>query len=277
MDVSQGHGVTEWFEWRDAPRGDFAVVGDPISHTWSPRLHEAAYRASSLPYRYRAIRVYAEEFDDAIARLTEIGYRGVNVTLPLKEAAYWWAQDVDEASRPYGALNTLELESRRGTNTDAPGFLRALASEKIAPHARALVLGAGGSARTVARALVSAGHEVWLWNRTEARAEELARSFSPELPLADKPHVAGFHLLVNATSATTTGEAFEVDWKDPCTDALAFDLAYGPEPTPFVAAARAAGIRACDGARMLLEQAALSFEWWLGIPASREAMWRALS
>jgi len=269
--------VNEWFEWREAPGGDFAVVGNPIAHSWSPRIHRAAYRALGLRLHYHAIRIFAEEFEEALAFLRERGYRGLNVTLPLKEAAYWWAQEVDGESQPYGALNTLELASRRGTNTDAPGFLRTLEAQSLRAPARVLVLGAGGAARTVARALVSAGYEVALWNRTRERAEALSSSFTPNLPLVESPRAAGFHLLVNATASGTTGGTLEVDWAGAPTSALAYDLAYGSEPTPFLQAAANAGIRTCDGARMLLEQAALSFEWWLGVPAPRDAMEAALS
>ena len=114
------------FEWRTAPHGDYAVVGDPISHSLSPLIHAAAYQSHGLEYRYHAIRVPLEEFADALAHLTNIGYRGLNVTVPLKEAAFEWCQSFEAESEQFHSINTLRLADRRGLNTDAPAFISTL-------------------------------------------------------------------------------------------------------------------------------------------------------
>lgn len=284
-----------WHEWRDAPAADYAVIGDPIAHSWSPKLHRAAYRAFGLDERYEAIRVPLEEFTEALKHLTNLGYRGLNVTIPLKEAAFAWARSVDAESTPYRALNTLSLSDRRGTNTDAPGFLDMLACLGFPnpPHAvrgtftatkervtqgesnpereHVLILGAGGTARTLAIALQNHGFKVTIWNRTRQRAEDLAGEV-PGLLVLDKPTAKGCGLIVNATATGLTGETPPVDWTGAESGALAIDAVYASEPTPFMQAARAQGLEAADGRLMLVAQAARAFAWWHGGAPPYDAM-----
>ena len=131
--------------WRDAPGADFAVLGDPVGHSRSPKMHEAAYRALGLKHTYVAVRVCAEELPEALDHLAKKGYRGVNLTVSLKEAGARWALHPDEFVKRVGSANTLNLLERTATNTDAPGFIDTLPPLAVWPPSRVLVLGAGGT------------------------------------------------------------------------------------------------------------------------------------
>jgi shikimate dehydrogenase len=264
-----------FFEWREAPKADFAVIGDPISHSLSPKMHMAAFEDLGLPWTFVAVRVARGEVGEALDSLRGRGYRGVNVTVPHKEEAFAWVERTDEFSKRVEAVNTLDLRERESINTDGAGFMGTL-SELGVPSGRALVLGAGGSARAMATALFLGGYEVAIFNRTELKAKELVKRVSIEAEVLATPDPAGACLIVNATSAGFTGRSPDLDWSRAEPGALAYDLSYGAEPTPFLARATEAELRTCDGRLLLVAQGALSFEYWLGIPAPREAMLKAL-
>lgn len=258
-----------WYEWRDAPPADYAVLGDPVSHSRSPAMHGAAYRRLSLDLRYIAIRVPEDEFCLALDRLATLGYRGVNCTVPLKGAAFAWSG----SDRPDRSINTLRLDSSEGTNTDAPGFLDTLADRAV-PVGRALVLGAGGTARTLLHALHQAGWDLATWNRTPSRLRDALNGLALRADILEEPDPEGCSLILNCTSAGLHGEAPPVQWRRAHPDALAYDTLYGE--TPFVEDAKRHGLDAIDGKAMLVAQGARSFEWWLGVPAPREVMWQAI-
>lgn len=266
--------MTGWTDWRDAPPAEYGVVGDPIGHSLSPRMHRAAFRELGWTYAYRAIRVPAAEFNPALDWLTRLGYRGLNVTQPLKEAAFAWADEIDEESRRYGALNTLCLARRRGTNTDAPGFLDVLNQLKARANSSVLLLGAGGTAQALARALIRAGFRLGIWNRTLSSAQALAASIGGQA-LADAA-VADFEIIVNTTAAHLTGDCPLIDWRGASGVAIAIDAGYGVGPTPFMRQATDCGVPTTDGRSLLLAQGARSFEWWHETPAPREAMQAAI-
>jgi shikimate dehydrogenase len=249
------------------------VIGDPIGHSWSPKIHAAAYAHLGLDHKYEAIQVPLEEFDEALAGLAEKGYRGLNVTLPLKILAYNWATP-DEASIAYGALNTLDLRTKQGTNTDAPGFLDTLSDLGVEKGTEILLIGAGGTAMALGLALVRAGFDVRVTNRTPAKAEELAirigAKFQTDLNLGSAK------VILNTTSSGISGEKLPIDWTQAGPKMLAYDAMYQTDPTPFLADAQAAGCRVTDGRRMLVAQAARSFEYWLGSEAPRDVMLSAL-
>lgn len=194
------------------------------------------------------------------------------MTLPLKFEAVEWAEHLEdwEGCLPLAGANTLNLITRAAISTDESGFLTSIGSP--APG-RALILGAGGSAQALALRLKNEGWEVAVWNRTAAKWQDFADEFEV-LDLADP---SGADLIVNATSASLSGSELPVLWDRAGSHALAYDLAYGDEPTIFLQRAIQCGLRAQDGRRMLMEQGALAFEWWLGIPAPREDMLTAIS
>ena len=139
--------------WRQAEKGDYAVIGDPVGHSLSPRMHMAAYKHLGLDLIYRAIHVPMEELDEALDSLEDLGYRGVNITLPLKERALAACRILEGPCELYGATNTMRLADRAGINTDAPGFIETVKELGIAPGASVLLIGAGATARTLAHAL----------------------------------------------------------------------------------------------------------------------------
>lgn len=258
------------YEWHEVPPADFAVIGDPVAHSRSPQMHEAAYRALGLNLRYVAVRVSAGKVGEALDHFREIGFKGVNVTVPHKVEAMDWA-DPDELAEKIGAANTIDLHSRIATNTDAPGFLDTLEPLGLTQGARVLILGAGGSARAIAAVLPAAGYEVSIWNRTPTRAEELAREFglnSVGLATAD------YDLVVNTTSAGLSREGLPMGWDQALPGTVVYDLVYGN--TPFLQEAEARGLRTLDGKELLVAQGARSFEFWLGIAPPRDVMREAI-
>lgn len=260
-----------WFEWRDAPPGDYAVVGDPIGHSLSPVIHMAAYGALSLPLRYMAIRVPAGELSVALERLGALGYRGANATAPLKEEARAWASERDTAVENAGCANTLDIRTGRATNTDGAGFLQLLESEGLLPPASVLLLGAGGAARGVGIAMAGRGYTLNVYNRTESKAKDLAQRLGGRAMGAADP--TGCAAVVNATTA---GGDLGLAWERVEKHVLAVDLRYGRDPTDFLATAASRGVRTVDGRDMLLEQAALALEWWIDREAPRDVMRKAL-
>jgi len=264
------------YRWREAPEAEFAVIGDPVSHSLSPKMHQAAYRALRLIHKYNAIQVPLGEVDQALSRLVALGYQGINVTVPLKEEALEWCDTREPLAAQIRAANTLRLTNRECINTDVPGFLDTI-EPFVFINRTALVLGAGGSARAIAAALLLAGFDLFLYNRTTARAEALGE----EIGIAPD-HVrveadpAGVSLLVNTTSASLNNDDVPILWDRAEPETLAYDLMYAAEPTPFLRAAASRDLRTMDGRKMLVAQGARSFEWWLGIEAPQEIMLEAL-
>jgi len=255
-----------------------AILGDPVEHSRSPAMHNAAFEALGLDFVYVALRVRRADLGQAIAGVRALGIAGLNVTVPHKEAIIPFLDRLSPEARAIGAVNTVVRRGRRleGYNTDAEGFLRAVRDMGFRPRGRhAVVLGAGGSARAVAHALVQSGiRRLTILNRHLARAAALLEGLDTRgvaidvgrLALADSPDgVFSADLIVNCTSLGLDGKTvppFEI--KSTRSGCLFYDLVYGPHPTPFVAAARRQGRTAENGERMLLEQARLAFRIWTG-------------
>ncbi|MBS1703119.1 MAG: shikimate dehydrogenase [Armatimonadetes bacterium] len=267
--------MNEVFDWKNAPSAEFAVIGHPISHSLSPKMHAAAFAALGLSSSYVAIEVQPGEVDSALDHLASLGYRGVNVTVPHKEDAFRWCETVSDVAQRLHVCNTLDLQKRDGTNTDGIGFIRSLNGHDFGSR-QALVLGAGGSARSILDSLLADGWEVFLWNRTQSRAEELIERFGFEATVIDRPSLAGKSLVVNTTSASLGGHRLPLQWSEASHETLAYDLAYGHGLTPFLADAAEHGLPVLDGRKMLMEQGAAAFEFWWGKTAPRKEMLAAL-
>jgi shikimate dehydrogenase len=252
-----------------------AVVGYPVSHSRSPAMHNAALAELGLAgsWSYEAIEVAPEHFADLVRSLADDGFAGVNVTVPHKLAALALADSASEAAREIGAANTLSI-SRAGIaaeNTDAGGLLAALGEPQAGR--RALVLGAGGSARAAAWALRNAGAEVYVWNRTASRAEALAAEL--EVAVAATAS-ADYDLVINATTIgleqaslrpPEPGDLKALPFDADSIDATqtVVDLVYGPHETALSAHARASGARLIDGLDVLVHQGAASLRIWTGL------------
>ncbi len=264
------------YPWREAPKADFAVIGDPVAHSLSPKMHAAAYAELKLPYAYVAIHVPQMEVAMALEHLDGLGYKGVNVTVPHKEEVLLWADSVESFATRVRAANTVSLATREAINTDGPGFLETLNDLNVAPGEKVLVLGAGGSARALIAALSDASYEIGLWNRTEERAYALLEQLNIVARLQQSIDVSDYRLVVNATSSGIDGDDLGIDWSKAAPRTIAYDLYYGPKPTPFLQAAFEKGVKTVDGRLLLVAQGAGSFEWWLDMEAPRKAMMKAI-
>ena len=251
-----------------------ALLGDPVEHSLSPKMHTAALVAMGIAGSYEAIRVSGEEFEGCVAQLSVSGFVGANVTIPHKGRAARIGKTDDDIVLRVGAANCLKFDSGNVycRNTDAPGFL---AHIQGFPCGNALLLGAGGAGATVAYALLSIGWRVTIWNRSRSRAEELAARIGCNA--IEKPDPAGCALIVNSTPVgLKPGEMPEIIWDNVDENAVFYDVAYREEPTDFLKRAAKIGCRTIDGREMLVEQGALSLEWWTGRIAPREVMRSAI-
>lgn len=257
----------------------FGVLGWPVSHSRSPAIHAAAYRELGLEgFAYQLLPVPPELFADTVRALPAVGFRGANVTIPHKEAALRLADTASAAATAIGAANTLVFtaDGIAADNTDAPGLLAALPCS-VAGR-KAVVLGAGGSARAVVWALLNAGaSEVGVWNRTAVRAAQLCE----EVGGYPVEQVDEGDLLINCTSVglSKPEETFDLLPVTPKTLAgfdCVVDLVYTEQQLPLIATAQKAGIKTVDGLKILVHQAALSFELWTGLTAPLAAMERAV-
>ncbi len=255
----------------------YAVFGHPVSHSLSPRIHAAFGKQTGIALDYTAIDAAPADFMQALHAFAAAGGKGANVTLPLKQAAFALCNVTSERARRAGAVNTLIRNDGHwhGDNTDGVGLVRDL-TERLGLDLRgrrALLLGAGGSARGVAPALLDAGiSELIIANRTSERADSLADALGePERAHSrywdDLVNEGDFGLIVNATSASRGDlQEFALPFALSTPRTLAVDLNYGEAAIPFLAWARTAGCRdVADGLGMLVEQAAASFELWHGV------------
>ena len=268
-------------------RKRLAVLGQPISHSRSPAMHNAALAELGLAdeWSYEAIEVGPSDFESLLRGMAAEGFVGANVTVPHKVAALELADETSEAARAIGAANTLSFTGGRiaAENTDARGFLDSLPARPAGR--RALVLGAGGSARAVVWALVTEGALVSIWNRTAEKAERVADEFGAlALPSHDERLATGnFDLIVNTTTVGMGGSGEgRVNLKSlPIrADSLGethqlVDLAYGPAETELARAARAHGAAVVDGLEVLVRQGAASLRIWTGQDPPIETMRRA--
>ncbi|MBI3781455.1 MAG: shikimate dehydrogenase [candidate division NC10 bacterium] len=271
----------------------FIVFGDPVEHSLSPVMQNAALQAAGIDGLYIPWRVKPEGLPIAFESLRRMeNFGGANVTLPHKEQAASLVDELSSEAASVGAVNTLVPRGGHllGATTDGRGFLRSLQEEAgFVPRGRqAVILGAGGAARAVAWSLAEAGvSRLFILNRTVERAESLALLVSrgcgvsaiglcPSDPRVSEK-LADSELLVNATSvglAASDPPAINPALLHP--RILVYDLIYRPRETALLREAKKRGCRVLGGLGMLLYQGALAFELWTGQKASEEAMRRAL-
>jgi shikimate dehydrogenase len=255
------------------------VIGWPVAHSRSPRLHGYWLERYKIDGAYVPLAVQPSQVAQALRMLGVMGFRGVNVTVPHKEAALAAVDVIEPVARRIGAINTITMEadgSLRGSNTDGAGFLAHLRAS--APGwtvaGAVVVVGAGGAARAIVAALADAGvPEIRVVNRTRERAEELARSRdgSTDGSIKVMPWIArdgaldGASLVVNTTTLGMTGQPpLDINLRCPASLVVA-DIVYNPLVTKLLAMARERGLRTADGLGMLLQQAVRGFELWFGI------------
>jgi shikimate dehydrogenase len=265
------------------PPSRLFVLGHPIAHSLSPRIHGAALASAGIGIRYEALDVDPSTFDETIARL-KAEYAGGNVTLPYKERMRDACDVVSDLARHVGAVNTFWTDDTGrlvGDNTDVGGFSYA-ACELLGTAPRDMsvgVLGAGGAAAAVLAAVEQwPGCMAHVYNRTPERARLLCERFGAfAQPVDDVGVIAGADLVVNATSIGLHDNSLPMDLSLLVRfETSVLDLVYKRPETRFVHALRSRGIRAADGTTMLVRQAALAFEKWFGIAADVAAMYASL-
>jgi shikimate dehydrogenase len=265
----------------------FALLGDPVAHSFSPRMQNAAFRAAGIDAVYVALRCDAAEAVGLIRGIARAGGGG-NVTLPHKGAALAAIEVPTRAVTGTGACNTFWLERGRvhGDNTDVAGFARAAtAVVDTLAGARVLVLGAGGGAAAALRALIDAeADRVTLLSRTPERAARLAALQDVDgrvvrvVAQGELRAAESWDLVVNATPlGLRPGDPLPLDLDRAGRIGAVFDMAYGRSPTPWVCEARARGIPACDGLEMLVEQGGAAFRDWFGVEPPVSAMRDAIA
>jgi shikimate dehydrogenase len=265
------------------PPGRLVLLGKPVTHSLSPVFQNAALAAAGFTLRYEAVDVVAQDLPAMLASLARDRGAG-NVTLPHKEAVAALCATRTPVAERVGAVNTFwtDADGRLvGDNTDVGGFhaaaRRLLEREPI--ELTVAVLGAGGAAAAVCEAVSSwSRSRVVLHARTRERAERLATRYASCLTIvsSEMDALEGADLLVNATPLGLEGSMMPIAPGMIPKHVAVMDLTYRRGRTPWASACRARGLRAEDGLPMLIEQGALAFERWFGMPPDREAMWRAV-
>ena len=260
----------------DTPR--FAVVGNPIAHSRSPAIHAMFGAQTGIALQYDTLLSPLDDFPGTVRQFFDAGGRGLNVTVPFKEQAHALADRLSERARLAGAVNTLWRQDGQlhGCNTDGVGLLSDL--ERLQARldgARVLLIGAGGASKGVVYPLLQAGcARLRIVNRTAARALAMREHFGQQLPEQAARLSAGgldqaegeWDVVVNATSSGLQDTAPELPGLRYAPGALAYDMLYAAQPTPFMRQAERQGAaRRVDGLGMLVGQAAASFAIWNGV------------
>jgi shikimate dehydrogenase len=291
--------------WDAAVRGAdlpirLGVFGDPVEHSFSPQMQNAALDAADMKMRYARFQISPEELQPALRLLPSLGFIGVNLTIPHKLSGALSVDELDEFARRAAAINTVRVDGEKllGFNTDGPGFARAIRSEFSVDlrDLRVLLFGAGGAGRSIALQCAAEGCErLVLVNRDAAKAEQLAgelkvafadtRVAAPVPRLQAVPweehalrfQIANTDLVVNATSlGMNRSDPALLPASRLAPHLMVFDTVYARARTPLLLAAAEAGARGANGLSLLLHQGALSFESWFERDAPVEAMRSAL-
>jgi len=264
------------------------IIGDPVSYSRSPAIHNAAFRALGLDLVYVPLPVSAGDLGVAVQGLRALGMRGASVTVPHKGAVVPLVDWLDTDARMAEAVNTIVFDGGqlRGYNTDITGVRDAVLNAAAEPleGSTALVFGAGGAERAAAVALARLGMDLTIVNRTATRATRIAELVAIAVPdvrcrqlapdAVTPADMAAHRLIVNATSLGMVGESKVPPWMADNVSAgqIVFDLVYAETETDLIVRARGRGAAVIDGLEMLVRQAAVAFELWTGRPAPLKVM-----
>ena len=266
------------------------IIGMPVAHSRSPVVHNYWLEEHGLPGRYVLLPVEPERLADALKGLVALGFRGVNVTTPHKQAVMPLLDHVDPMATRIGAVNTIVVEpdgTLRGFNNDGNGFLQSLRDEKAdwkPDDGPIVVVGAGGASRAILVALASQGaKEIRLVNRTRETADMLAHALGGPIKVVPWEQrtqaLEGAATLINATTQGSAGKPpLDLPLDTLPRDAIVGDAIYVPPQTPLLAAAKARGNRTVNGLGMLLNQARPAFQAWFGpLPTITPGLRRAIA
>ena len=260
----------------------YGVVGHPIKHSRSPEIHALFAEATRQVMSYERLEAPLDGFEEFALALRDAGYLGLNVSVPFKLDAAKLASDLSTRARLAGAVNTLKFDGDAiiGDNTDGVGFVRDITQRLAQPigGSAVLILGAGGAVRGLIGPLLEESPKwIAVANRTSSRAQDLAEEFGVESIEFDEVPSEHYDIVINGTSTGLHHEAPAIDPESFEGCALAYDLVYAREETPFMKLARRGGARrVADGLGMLIEQAAESFYIWRGVRPDTGAAFDAL-
>jgi shikimate dehydrogenase len=251
----------------------YAVVGNPIGHSKSPDIHRLFATQTEQVLTYDKMLVEQGAFAEEVSAFFALGGSGLNVTLPFKEDAFRYADELTGRARIAGAVNTLMLRpdgTVLGDNTDGAGLVADLLTQGWhLAGSRILLLGAGGAARGAVQPLLQQNPgRLVIANRTLDKARSVAAAFAGQIEACDYTSLADqpFDLIINATSASLGGELPPLPAGLVASETCIYDMMYGAEPTPFLHWAREQGaVRLADGLGMLVGQAAEAFYLWRGV------------
>ena len=266
------------------------VIGNPIEHTLSPTMHNAAFNHLKLDFAFLAFRVKAAALEDAMRGMRGLGIRGLNVTMPHKNAVIKYLDEVDPTVKFLGSANTILNDDGRllGFNTDGVGALKALRENGVELDGKKLLLlGAGGAAKAIAFSIAKEVGELVILNRASEKAKELAEALSQVYgkkvvgealsPSVIQKNLQDADILINATSVGmhphVSQSLVAPQWLKP--DLTVMEIVYNPVETKLAKHAKAAGAHVISGVEMLLYQGAASFELWTGRSAPIEVMRKA--
>ena len=262
----------------DAATALYGIIGRPVRHSLSPAMHNAAFEHEGINAVYIAFET--DSPGRAMDAVRTLGIRGLSVTVPNKETVMAFLDEMDETARRIGAVNTVKNRKGciEGINTDWIGAVKALKEAAALRGKKAVVIGAGGSARAVVFGLVKEGAEVHIVNRTVEKAGRLAEEFDCSFSGLDGLSAADGDILINTTSVGMGG----LQGLSPVPDgelgkfSIVMDIVYGSRKTRLLLDAERAGCITIQGTEMLLHQAAAQFEYWTGRKAPLEVMKKAL-
>jgi len=258
------------------------VIGDPVEHSLSPRMHNAGYEALHIDghYVYVGCHVDVNHIEDFVKGIRAMGIRGVSCTLPHKLAVMPYLDEIDDIAQKIGAVNTIVNENGKliGSNTDWLGILEPLQQVTDLPGKRVAVLGAGGAARAAAYAVTSQHANLMIFNRTKEKAEKLASEFDGKAyALDDYEAIKSADIIINTTSVGLKNEnETPLPKKYIIKNHIVFDVVYSAHPTQIITDAKEKEAKTITGIEMLLHQGFAQFNLFTGHDAPKDAMRKAL-
>ena len=257
------------------------IIGDPVSHSLSPAMHNAAYAAIGVPFVMAGAHVRAEELREAIKGMRALSIRGLAVTMPHKVAIMELLDEVDPIAATIGAVNTVVNENGKliGYNTDWLGILRPLEQRTSLKGKRVALLGAGGAAQAALYACSTQGASVAIFNRSVDKAESIAAKFSASVhPLENSEELSSFDIIINTTSVGMAPDvaASPIPESALSKNQIVFETIYAPITTTLLTMSERVGAKTISGLDMFLEQGTAQFHLHTGVKAPREEMEKIL-
>lgn len=257
-----------------------AVIGDPVRHSLSPRLHNAGFAALGLDWFYVACPVAKGQAAQAIEAMRTLGIEGLSVTMPHKKSVAVAVDDLSPTAAKLGAVNCVRRDGDRlvGENTDGIGFVDSLRSQlQMDPDGLTIVIvGAGGAARSIALAMAEHGAQVGIFNRTATSAEEVVEIVGAASSVVQEEAIRDADVIVNATPLGMSNDSLPFDPSLLSKGQSLIDLIYEPEKTALLVEAESLGVKTLNGVGMLLHQAGAQFQLWTGCEPPLKEMAQAV-